>query len=512
MPDTLYVSRDSTHDQIQYLVNAIEGEKHIAIDTETTGLSKWGDVPLYWSVAWGNSRATLRADVLVHCQRAFADPSKTWILANAKFDMHMLANYGLNITGDWHDVQVMHALLYEDKPHKLKFIANHILGWTWADFEDTFGRIGKKQSAEEVIMRAERENFDLLVEYAANDAWGTLKCWESLKQTLQGEYTYSLFTNVPPYISTLWDFFERVEVPYTKALWAMERRGIKVNRAQFEAARPEAHAKIRQIERDIVREAGFMLNPKSTPQLQRYFFEIANLTPLSMTSGGKSGVRKPQCNEPFLEYYKNHDPVAALILEHREYTKLLGTYIDGLHELLDPYDRIHSNFNQDVARTGRLSSSDPNLQNIPRPENDHWNLRSAFITEPGWKVIAADYSQLEMRLLAAAAMEKPMIDIFLRSWDIHSGNAALMYDTIYEDVAAGKKLSKDAASMDPADLAMKAEELSPGITQRAGANLLEYLVDHAAYRSDAKNIGFGQPTSQAEVKPAQNGELYGLAA
>lgn len=491
MPTTRYYSGDSGHDAIQGLVNEVMASKKVAIDTETTGLSKWADIPLYWSLAWGNNRATLRADVLQYFQEPFNCPDITWLLANAKFDMHMLANFGFSVAGNWWDIQVMHALLYEDKPHRLKFIANHILSWTYADFQDQFGKIGKKQSAEELIFRAERENFDLLVEYAANDAWATLQAGNELQAQLEREFTFSLFNKAAPYIDTLWDFFSKVEAPYTKVLWAMERRGIKIDRQKFAAARPEAQAKVREIERAIVKAAGFMLNPKSTPQLRKYFFEIAGLQPLSMSDGGKTGVRQPQVNEAFIEYYQNENEVAHLLIEHREYSKLLSTYIEGLDALVDPWDRIHTNFNQDVARTGRLSSSEPNLQNIPRPENDHWNLRGAFITEPGWKIIASDYSQLEMRLLAAAALEQDMIDIFLRGWDVHTGNAALMYDAPYEDIALGKKMAKDAPSMDQAELYAAAEEKAPGISGRCKGDLVQYLKDCASHRSDAKNIGFG---------------------
>ena len=504
MPTTRYISGDSGHDTIQTLINEVVGHKKVALDTETTGLSKWGDIPLYWSLAWGNNRATLKADVLPYFQGVFERPDITWLFANAKFDIHMLANYGFHILGDWWDVQVMHALLYEDRPHKLKFIANHLLGWTYADFQDQFGKIGKKQSAEQLIWRAEEDDFDLLVEYAANDAWATLKAGNELQSQLEREFTFSLFNNAAPYINTLWDFFTKVEAPYTKVLWAMERRGIKVDRAKFAAARPEALAKVRQIEKAIVKEAGFMLNPKSAPQLRKYFFEIAGLKPLSMSKGGKTGVRLPQVNEAFIEYYQHENEVAHLLIEHREYTKLLSTYIDGLDDVVDPWSRIHTNFNQDVARTGRLSSSEPNLQNIPRPENDHWNLRGAFITEPGWKIIAADYSQLEMRLLAAAALEQDMIEIFRKGWDVHSGNAALMYDTPYEDIVAGKKLAKDAARMDPAELLAAAEEKSPGITTRCHGDLLQYLKDCSSHRSDAKNIGFGLNYGMGAAKLARD--------
>lgn len=148
-------------------------------------------------------------------------------------------------------------------------------------------------------------------------------------------------------------------------------------------------------------------------------------------------------------------------------------------------------------------------QNIPRPENDYWNLRDGFITLPGWKIVCADYSQLEMRLLAAAACAQDMIDIFIRDWDIHCGNAALMYSKTYEDIFAGNELKKKLKDMSDEDLIHAAEALSPGITSRCAGNLKAYLKLCASHRADAKNIGFGQPTSQAEVKPAQNGETYG---
>ena len=648
LPPTIYVSHNTPSDQLQAIINEVSSQKAIGIDTETTGLLKWKEVPLYWSMAWGDRRATLHASVLPYFQQAFSNPSITWALANAKFDMHMLANVGIIIKGIWHDIQVMHALLYDDRLHNLKFIAKHILDWTWASFEDTFGEITPTNTAADRIRRAEMEDFDLLVEYAANDAYGTLKGWEELMVQLGREYTLSLFNNVPPYINTLQDFFLRVEAPYTKALWDMERRGIMVNQEKLQAARPDAEAKIRDLERQLVKTAGFMINPKSVPQLRHYFFEIAKLAPLSMTDGGKSGNRQPQVNDTFLEHYKNENEFAGLLLEYRQYTKLLDTYIIGLNEWVDPNGRIHSTFKQDVVRcmpagelvltnrghvpieqvvigdsvlthigrwrtvletyqygptdiyivetitgdqlrtssnhkylivnddgfgdnwieachvdttmnclvynegigftpcpilsvsilpnqepvygiavdedhshvtggivthnSGRLSSTDPALQTIPRPENDHWALREAFIAPPGKLIISADYNQLEMRLLAAAAMEQAMIDIFAKGWDIHSGNASFMYGVPYEDITLGKKYSKKADGMDPTELANICESTSSGILTRCNGNLSSYLTDCASKRSAIKNIGFGQPISQAEVKPAQNGEAYGLAA
>lgn len=461
-------------ERFQAFINELAAQSVVSIDTETTGLVTWKDIPLYWSVAWGNRRTTLNANLLHYCQSIFADAGKQWVMANAKYDAHILANVGVNLAGKLIDTCVMHSLLYEDKQHGLKYMAKHLCGWTYGDFQDQFGKIGKKQSATDVIRRAENENMRLLIEYAANDAWATLGVYNELVKQLQSALTHSLFRTIPPYIETLWDLYSKVEVPFTKALWRMERHGIKVDRAHLETSEPQAAKEIADVEKEIAREAGFVLNPRSTPQLSEFFFKTRGHKPLKWTKGGKSGVRNPSCDAIFLEHIAHDDPVAKLVLTHRELSKLHGTYIVGFHELLDPHDRIHTRFNQDVARTGRLSSATPNLQNIPRPDNDKWKLRNAFIPEPGHEIIAVDYQQLEMRLLAAAAMERDMIGIFERQWDIHMGNASLMFNIPYEDLQAAKSTDKKVK-----EGSLPAEAMT------------EYVLRCLDARNAAKTIGFG---------------------
>lgn len=507
LPETMYFGPGYetcpyTGEHIDNVVREVEAHTHVAIDTETTGLSIHADIPLFFSLAWGEKkRATLSAYFLDRFRNAFADPMKEWVMARVKYDTHMIANAGIHLAGRLNCVQVMHALLYEDKPHKLKYIAKHILGWTWADFTDTFGKIGKKQSARQLLEKAAAQNFDLLVEYAANDAWGTLHSFWVLKKQLEDSYTYSLFSDKPPYINTMWDYYNKIEVPFAKVLWKMERRGILVDTDRLDKARPEAESEIARLEREIVQLAGRMINPKSTPQLRSYFIDELGLEPLSMTKGGKSGERNPSVDYKFLEHYKHDVPMAATLLKHREYTKLHGTYIVGLRELCDAYGRLHTTFNQDVARTGRLSSSDPNLQNIPRPENDKWGLRDAFITMPEWSVIAADYSQLEMRLLAAASLEESMIGIFQRNWDIHQGNASLMFGIHYEDIDFCKNIIDKGlkkGTIQESDVVLRFQQELPAaverIQQRHGINVegaLAYVRECIKARADAKNIGFG---------------------
>ena len=462
-PTTEYYDHQ-THG-LDSVIREVIAAPEVAIDTETTGLVTWKDVPLYWSLAWGNRRMTLNVSALPYFTEAFADPSKRWIMANAKYDTHILANFNVHIAGKLVDTQVQHALLYEERPHGLKEMNQHLFGWKWQDFQDTFGKITSTFSPTDLIRRAETENFQLLCEYAANDAWGTLKVYEELSKQLKNAMTYSLFRSRPLHIETLWDLFDKIEVPYTKVLWKNERNGIKVNQQYLDAIAPTAIAEIEDLERAVCKEAGRVINPKSTTQLRDYFFQKLKVNPLKMSKGGKTGVRSPSVDESFLKHYADQIPMAALLLRHRELSKLHGTYITGLQEKMDPYGRIHTRFNQDVARTGRLSSSDPNLQNIPKSENDKWKLRGAFIAEDGWKLSVVDYEQLEMRLLAAASGEVGMIDVIKRGWDIHMGNASMIFNIPYEEIKAAKKTPEDQ------------------LTTRQHECL--------AARAAAKNIGFG---------------------
>lgn len=364
LPDTPYVCHESDpfrrkdkdivvgSGAFEVLLREAKDVKRKAIDTETTGLVVWKDVPLYWSMAWEGKRYTLNANTLPYFHELFEDEAAEWVMANAKYDAHILANVGIHLKGKLVDICVGHALLYEDLPHGLKYVAQHLLDWTWADFQDSFGKIGKKQSAEDLIRRAERENFGLLREYAANDAYGTFLVGEELERQLRAAKTDSLFRTKPPYIETLWDFFWKIEVPFTKVLWKMERKGIRVDRSHLDRAKPEAEKSIEQLESKIYQVAGYALNVRSTEQMKQYLYEEKGYAPIRFSKGGRTGVKSPSTDEATLRYYarSQNDKVCELALKHREYSKLLSTYINGLHKLLDPNDRIHTRYNQDVAR------------------------------------------------------------------------------------------------------------------------------------------------------------------
>lgn len=454
-------------DQLQTLINELSDNYHhqvIAIDTETTGLETtpvWREdlgyfqpsMCRYFSLAWGNKRATLHVNMLPFFKPFFDDPYKWWVMCNAKYDMHILANSGYLLRGKVIDTCVMHSLLYEDKPHGLKFMCKQLAGWSWGDFQDQFGKIPKVPDGAGLILdRAEKEDFERLKEYASNDALGTMMVFNKLKEQLQSANTFSLFRDGPLGIETLWDLFNKVEIPYTKCLWRMERHGIMVNRQRLESARPQAEEYILKLEKRLVKLRGGTININSTQQLKTWLCDERDLKPLRLTKGGKTGKRNPSLDANFLKHYSDEgDEACGLILEHRSYGKLLNTYILGLHELLDSENRIHTKFNQDVARTGRLSSSEPNLQNIPRPENDHWDLRSAFIPRDGHTMLCFDYGQLEMRLLAEAAQDEDMTNMINSGRDIHMGNAELVFGLGYDDIVAAKYKKENKLEMSAHD-------------------------------------------------------------
>lgn len=510
LPDAEYFTLDSPG--LDGLVREIKDQKEVAIDTETDGLSLHKSRPYYWSLCWANARGlerrvTLNANTLGAFTDSFDDYEKKWVFANAKFDMHMLANLDIHIKGQLIDVQVMHALLFEEQSHGLKDIARTLLGWRWTDFTDTFGSMksglcvcgGSKQSHMnqagvckktgcvhfqqvgplDLLRRAEATNMNLLIDYAATDAYGTWRIFKQLDVDLSRESTWSLYDSSWPFITTMQDYFYRTEMPFTRVLYTCERNGLRVNKEYLEKISPGILKDLAQLRSDINNITGKMMKT-SGPQLAEYFIDECGLKPLKMTKGGKTGIKKPSIDEKFLQYVADYYPrepygeVARLLGEHNKIEKQYSTYIEKMPGRLDANDRVHPRLNQDVARTGRLSSSEPNLQNVTGGEKDRYKLRNSFIAQKGYKLICADYSQLEMRLLAAASQEPAMMDIFKKNWDIHMGNVSIVYGIPYEDMKTAKAIEKAVNNGEAPESA-----------------LTDYVKRCLSLRSSIKQIGFG---------------------
>lgn len=438
LPNAEYYSADDP--RLEAIIREVADQKEVALDTETTGLTVWKDVPLFFSLAWGDHRRVcLPAEALPKFQKeVFDDYDKEWVFANAKYDCHILANVGVHLKGKLLDTQVMHALLYEESPHGLDFMGQHLLKWQWKDMFEEWDK-KKEPNVGDFIMGLFHRDPARLVEYASNDAYGTLKIKRLLEKELHEAKIHSLY---PDRYATLWDYFYKIEAPFTRVLWKCERNGILIDTDYLGTVSEQAGKDLEKVEREIFRQVGRPINMNSTPQLRDYFINELQLRPLSYTDGGKKGIRMPQIDYDFLAHYAPKVPVAAEMLKFRDLKKLKGTYADGLHRFLDYNKRIHTRFNQDVARTGRLSSADPNLQNIPNPENDPWQIRKAFIASPGHTLVDFDYSALEMRLLAAASREPGMIQAFKDGLDPHSFNASKTFNIPYEDIVGAKKKEK----------------------------------------------------------------------
>jgi len=460
LPKAEYYAHDDP--RLEAIINEVLDQKVVAIDSETTGLTIWKDVPLFWSLAWGeNRRVCLPAAALPKFTEVFDDPDKDWVYANAKYDKHMFANVGINIRGRSIDTQVMHGLLYEESPHGLDFMGQQLLGWQWKDMFEEWDKRAIPNVGD-FIMWLWHNDPQKLIEYASNDAYGTLRIYHKLKKELEEAPIHSLY---PDRYATLADLFFKTEVPFTRVLWKCERNGFLIDDEYLKSVEVSVKKELDDVTRELVKVCGRMINPDSPAQMRQYFIDELKLRPLAYTNGGKKGVRAAKVDYDFLKHYEKDVPAAGLMLKQRDLSKLLNTYVYGLPKWYDNHGRIHSKLNQNVARTGRLSSSDPNLQNIPNAELDVHKIRRAFIAERGKKLICRDYSALEMRLLACASMEQDMINIFLNGWDIHMGNASMVFGVPYEDLQAAKKKPKD--------------------------QLTDYDKQCLKYRNAIKAIGFG---------------------
>lgn len=488
MPDGEWFTRETPG--IESLIREVADTPVMAIDTETTGLNYMKDFPLYWSLSWERRgtpghfrRVCLRADTLPFFANVFKDPNREWSFVNAKYDMHMLFNAGFELKGKIFDTSVMHSLLYEEERHSLDHMATSVLGWTWKDdFKTGF----KTEGPATFLQRLEREDLSRLVEYASNDAYGTIFLRNKLKKELEQAATWSLYPELFP---NLWEFFHKTEAPFTRVLWKCERAGAFVDVDYLKSIEGPVTEELKKVEREIVHIIGRPINTNSRNQIADYFFKEKGYRPLKMTKGGKTGIKLPAVDFDTLEYLVQQydDPVAENMLIQRDLAKLKGTYVEGIQNSRDLHGRVHTRFNQDVARTGRLSSSDINLQNIPRPDTDKFRIRRAFIPEKGNNLIVADYEALEMRLLACAAMEQDMIQIFLDGKDIHMGNASLVFGMPYEDLEKAKKVDK---------------EVKAG--KRPESDMTDYYNRCLLARQHVKTIGFGLNYGMKENKLARD--------
>jgi len=459
LPPAQYIE---TEEQARDLLRHVMKLDYTGLDTETTGLDNIRDVVVLWSLSDGKGRWAIDAQFLDVFNPYFECETNTKILTNAKFDKHMLANSGIDLRGTLWDTVVMSWLLDVNGRHDLKsdttkkyrLLPPEAMPSFAATFLTTIdSKTGKPKKrnmkAGETVgdivvsfLHGTPEQQEIAVDYASKDAWASYELAWKLKADLETLYFGEDWT--------AWDHYVDIEVPFTHVLWRCERRGITVDAGQLLDMSPSFVSRINGMEREFAKLAGHVVNLKSPDQLREifYFYDEEKDEWLDpwwkpcrfWTPGGKSGVRKPSTDKRTLEKWADQGlEEAQLLINHRSLSKLYDTYIKKLPLILDNEMRCHTNLNQAGTGTGRLSSNDPNLQNIPVRSEEGAKIREAFVAAPGKRLLVYDYSQLEMRILAHMAEDQGMIESIKNGLDIHCDTAARINRRPYSEYAEAKK-------------------------------------------------------------------------
>jgi DNA polymerase-1 len=341
---------------------------------------------------------------------------------NIKYDMEVLANYGVELKGKLFDTMIAHYLIQPELHHNMDYLAETLLNYKTVHIEELIGPKGKNQKS----MREVDPN--QVCEYAAEDADVTLKLYHVLEPQLKENNLEKLF----------WD----IEMPLVPVLADMEMSGVLLDTKALKETSDIFNKRMNEYEEKIYEQAGEKFNISSPKQVGEILFGKMKI----MEKPKKTRTGQYVTSEEVLQTLKSKAPIVEDILNYRGMKKLLSTYVDSLPTLINPRTgHIHTSFNQALTATGRLSSSDPNLQNIPVRTDDGKEIRKCFIPEPGCKFFSADYSQIELRIMAHLSGDENMIEAFRSGFDIHKATAAKIWKEQMDDVTdSQRKKAKQA--------------------------------------------------------------------
>lgn len=391
------------------------------IDAELVGLSFAVRPHEAWYVAVPADHEAAQRMVEIF-RPLYENPSVLKVGQNIKYDYEVLRKYGIDIQGEMFDTMIAHYLIQPELRHNMDFMAETLLHYHTVHIEELIGPAGKNQKNMRDLDPQD------VYEYAAEDADITLQLKEVLEPKLQEVGAVQLFHDI--------------EMPLVRVLADMELSGVRLDTTSLKETEQIFNERMKQYEEHAYELAGKQFNISSPKQVGEILFDTMHI--VEKPKKTKSG--QYVTSQDVLEQLRPNAPIIADILNYRALKKLLGTYVEALPKLINIHTgHIHTSFNQAVTSTGRLSSSDPNLQNIPVREDDGKEIRKCFIPEPGCLFFSADYSQIELRIMAHLSGDEHMIEAFCSGMDIHRATAAKIWHIDPEDVSdAQRKKAKQA--------------------------------------------------------------------
>ncbi len=342
---------------------------------------------------------------------------------NLKYDLEVLRNYGIELKGKMWDTMIAHYLIQPELHHNMDYMAEIYLNYQTIHIDELIGPKGKNQKSMRSLLPSQ------IYEYAAEDADITLRLKNKLEPELKKAECEDLFYNI--------------EMPLMPVLAEMEMNGVCLDTASLAETSKQFTNRMNEIEARIYELAGERFNIASPKQVGEILFDKLKI----VEKAKKTKTGQYVTSEEVLQQLRNKHEIVADILEHRGLKKLIGTYIDALPKLINPKTgHIHTSFNQTITATGRLSSSDPNLQNIPIRGEDGKEIRKAFIPEPDCLFFSADYSQIELRVMAHLSQDAEMIKVFSEGKDLHAATAANIYKKPIEEVTRDERTKSKRAN------------------------------------------------------------------
>ena len=404
----------------------------LCLDTETTSINPIDAelVGLSFSVEEGKAfyvaipAERKKAERIVNIFKPLYESTKILKIGqNIKYDMEVLMNYGVRLAAPMFDTMLAHYVLQPEQKHNMDILAETLLNYQTIHIDELIGPKGKSQKNMRDLSPAD------ICDYAAEDADITLRLYNVLKPRLKEADVEDLFYNI--------------EMPLVPVLAEMEMNGVLLDTNALAETSKVFTDRMTQIEKNIYELAGHQFNIASPKQVGEVLFGEMKI----VDKPKKTKTGQYVTSEEVLQQLRSKAPIVDHILEHRGLKKLLGTYVDALPKLINPHTgHIHTSFNQAVTATGRLSSSDPNLQNIPVRGEDGKEIRKCFIPEPGCLFFSADYSQIELRVMAHLSGDKNMIEAFREGYDIHAATAARIYKEDINNVTRDQRTKAKRAN------------------------------------------------------------------